>query len=201
MKIVQRERLIDAGNFSSTQTWQSIEEDITQAISTIEWPPHSGSFTIYPQSGKKKGEGNGVKPIKDAFILHLKSRHWISEQSLQTLGTGKMDAAFHTNQGFFCVEWETGNISSSHRSINKMAMGLIEKVLIGGILIVPTKELAKYLTDRIGNFPELAAYFPFWRKQATHIEEGLLEIIAIEHDAVSFHVPRITKGTDGRALT
>ena len=200
MKIVQRERLIDVGDFSSSQIWQKIEKEVLQAIATIEWPPHSGSFTIYPQSGKKHGEGNGVKPIKDAFVLHLKSQHWIPEHPLKLPGTGKMDAAFRTDKGFFCVEWETGNVSSSHRSINKMTMGLIEKVLIGGILIVPTRELAKYLTDRIGNFPELSAYFPFWRKQKVHIEEGLLEIIAIEHDATSFDVPRITKGTDGRAL-
>lgn len=201
MKIIRRERLIDEGSFSSTQQWREIEEDVIQAIATIEWPPNSGSFTIYPQSGKKKREGNGVKPIKDAFVLHLKSRGWVPEQPLTALGTGEMDAAFHTDKGFFCVEWETGNVSSSHRSLNKMAMGLIEEVLIGGILIVPTKELAKYLTDRIGNFPELSAYFSFWRKQKAHIKEGLLEIIAIEHDATSFEVPRITKGTDGRALT
>lgn len=75
MKIVQRERLIDVGPFSSTQMWRDIEKDLLQAIAAIEWPPNSGSFTIYPQSGKKKGEGNGVKPIKDAFVLHLASRH------------------------------------------------------------------------------------------------------------------------------
>ena len=26
----------------------------------LDWPPGSGRFTIYPQSGKKRGEGNGV---------------------------------------------------------------------------------------------------------------------------------------------
>ena len=44
------------------------------------------------------------------------------------------------------------------------------------------------------------AYFPFWRSQAQLIKDGVLEIIAIEHDAESFDVPRITKNTDGRAL-
>jgi len=81
-----------------------------------------------------------------------------------------------------------------------MAMGMIQEVLIGGILLVPTKNMAKYLTDRIGNFPELRAYFPFWRSQAKLIKDGVLEIIAVEHDAESFDVPRITKKTDGRAL-
>jgi hypothetical protein len=58
----------------------------------------------------------------------------------------------------------------------------------------------KYLTDRIGNFPELQPYFPLWRSLNATIREGVLEIIAIEHDATSADVPRITKGTDGRAL-
>lgn len=197
---MERERLIDVGEFSSTDTWKRIESDVINAIAAIEWPPNSGSFTIYPQSGKNRGEGNGVKPIKEAFVLYLASRSWSLEQPMRVLGTGPMDAAFSTNKGLFCVEWETGNISSSHRSLNKIALGMIQKVLIGGILLVPTKTLAKYLTDRIGNFPELTAYFPFWRYQAQLVEEGVLEIIAIEHDAESFDVPRITKNTDGRAL-
>ena len=74
MQIIQRERLIDQGEFSSTPLWQQIEHDILQAIHSIQWPPGSGSFTLYPQSGKKTGEGNGVKPIKEAFVLHLTSQ-------------------------------------------------------------------------------------------------------------------------------
>jgi len=56
----------------------------------------------------------------------------------------------------------------------------------------------RYLTDRVGNYPEIEPYFPLWR--ALRIEEGLLAVIAIEHDAVSKSVARIPKGTDGRAL-
>jgi hypothetical protein len=98
----------------------------------------------------------------------------------------------------FCLEWETGNISSSHRSLNKMALGIMKKILIGGVLILPTREMYQYLTDRIGNFREISPYFPLWR--SLNLEEGLLLVIAIEHDAVNDQVPRIKKGTDGRAL-
>lgn len=200
MQIVQRERLIDQGEFSSTPVWSRIGSNILQAIRSIQWPPGSGAFIIYPQSGKKRGEGNGVKPIKDAFILHLVSQGWSKEHSLKVLGVGDIDAGISTDKGLFGAEWETGNVSSSHRAINKMVMGIEEGVLIGGVLIVPTKQLAQYLTDRIGNFPELKAYFPHWRRAGGHIEEGLLEIIAIEQDGTSWEVPRIEKGTDGRAL-
>ncbi len=200
MKIIHVERLIDKGEFSATEEWQLIESHVIQAIKTIEWPPDSGSFTLYPESGKKRGEGNGVKPIKEACMLHLETLGWKLEQELTAIDTGKIDAAYRVRERLFCVEWETGNVSSSHRAINKMALGMLKNILMGGILILPTRAMYRYLTDRIGNFPEIQPYFPLWRSLDTSINEGLLSVIAIEQDAVSKDVPRIRKGTDGRAL-
>lgn len=195
MKIVHIERLINEGETSSTLDWQRVEQDVLHAIATIEWPPHSGSFTLYPER-----HGNGVVPIKDACMIHLKSQQWIPEYKLSAIGTGKIDAALKTNRGLFGFEWETGNISSSHRAVNKMALALLSKVIIGGILVLPSRNMYKYLTDRIGNFSELQPYFPLWQALNKTINEGILEIIVIEHDTTSLDVPRITKGTDGRAL-
>jgi hypothetical protein len=59
MKIVHVERLIDEGGISSAPDWRKVEQDIRQAIASIEWPPNSGSFTLYP--GKHE---NGVVPIR-----------------------------------------------------------------------------------------------------------------------------------------
>ena len=111
---------------------------------------------------------------------------------------GPVDATYAVGERLFCVEWETGNISSSHRAMNKMALGLLKRLIIGGVLILPTRSLYRYLTDRVGSFSELEPYFPLWR--SLQVEEGLLGVIAVEHDAVSSAVPRIPKGTDGRAL-
>lgn len=108
-----------------------------------------------------------------------------------------MDATLKVKDRLFCIEWETGNISSSHRAVNKMALGIIKDILIGGALILPTRKMYNYLTDRVGNFPELSPYFPLWK--SLPVKEGLLAIIAIEHDSVSKTVERIPKGTDGRA--
>jgi hypothetical protein len=36
LKIMERERLIDVGEFSSTDTWKRIESDVINAIATIE---------------------------------------------------------------------------------------------------------------------------------------------------------------------
>ena len=201
MKIIQVERLIDTGKFSATEQWRTIENHITQAIKAIQWPPGSGSFTLYDQSGKKRGQGSGVKPIKEACMVRLKSFGWSLETpvDIATLKKpGPMDATYPVGNRLFCVEWETGNISSSHRAVNKMALGILKKVLIGGVIILPTRAMYSYLTDRVGNFPELEPYFPLWKSLS--VDEGLLAIIAIEPDGVSKSVPRIPKGTDGRAL-
>lgn len=201
MKIVQIERIIDAGTFSQTTDWRNIEEHIFQAIKSIEWPPGSGSFTLLNESGKKRGQGSGVKPIKQACMQKLKSFGWQLETPVDIATVrrpGPMDATYQVKDCLFCVEWETGNISSSHRSVNKMALGIMKRILIGGALILPTHEMAQYLTDRVGNFRELSPYFPLW--ESLNVEEGLLIVVAIEHDSVSDKVPRIKKGTDGRAL-
>ena len=110
---------------------------------------------------------------------------------------GPVDATCKVKGRLLCMEWETGNISSSHRALNKMCLGMLKGVLIGGVLILPTRKMYKYLTDRIGNYSEIEPYFPFW--QSIRVQEGILAVMAIEHDAVSLDVPRIEKGTDGRA--
>jgi hypothetical protein len=63
--------------------------------------------------------------------------------------------------------------------------------------VVPSRKLYVYLTDRIGNIKELEPYFPLWR--SVPCKSGIVEIIVIEHDAESFDVPKIPKGTEGRA--
>jgi len=201
MKIFHTELIIRAGAFPQSAEWRNIHNDIITAIQSIEWPSGSGSFTLYDESGKKRGKGNGVKPIKQACMRKLESLGWKLETPVDIATVrrpGPMDATFRVKDRLFCVEWETGNISSSHRAVNKMALGIIKDILIGGAMILPTRKMYNYLTDRVGNFPELMPYFPLWK--SLNVDDGLLAVIAIEHDAVSKEVERIPKGTDGRAL-
>ena len=201
MKIIKIEYLIDIGDFSKSSDWKSIKKDIISAIQSIKWPPGSESFTILDQSGKKRGQGSGVKPIKKEFMTHLETLGWNLETGVPIAvlkRTGRIDATRKVGKKLFCVEWETGNISSSHRSMNKMALGLMKNLLIGGILILPTRIMYHYLTDRVGNYQELEPYFDLWK--SVKVKEGILAVIAIEHDSVCKNVPRIPKGTNGRAL-
>lgn len=201
MKIERVHVLIAKGAFAASDEWRSIRDTVHAAVALVHWPPGSGSFTIYPESGKRRGEGNGVTPIKDAAIIHLVQAGWRREHPWpvgERIRPGNMDAGFVSSAGLVAFEWETGNISSSHRSLNKMCLGLLMDRLKGGFLVVPSRRLYRFLTDRIGNIAELEPYFPLWR--ATPCAEGALEIIVIEHDAESLTVPRIDKSTAGRNL-
>jgi hypothetical protein len=208
LKLVTITPLIDAGGFSRKGVGRRVLSDVRAAIDAVRWPPGTSNFTIHPQSGKKRGEGNGVKPIKKAFVLKLIELGWKPEQRYPRkekeraiLLPGAFDAWLDLTgeeRAPFVVEWETGNVSSSHRAVNKMAMALQGGHISGGILVLPTRALAKFLTDRIGNYEELVAYFPYW--SASPVTSGYLGILAVEHDATSTDVERIKKGTDGRAL-
>jgi hypothetical protein len=96
---------------------------------------------------------------------------------------GDIDFSFRTKDGFRAiVEWETGNISSSHRSLNKMCLGLMGGLAEAAVLVVPSKNLYPHLTDRIGNIRELEPYFYFWNQFGRLIDRGLLAVIEVEHD-------------------
>lgn len=202
MKIVRTEILINAGDFAQSKEWDVRYDHICKAIKSIDWPPGSGSFTLYDQPGKKSGEGSGVKPIKDACMVRLRDDFGWSLETRIDIATAKvpgpLDATCAVDGRLLCVEWETGNISSTHRALNKMCLGMLKGSLIGGVLILPTRKMYRYLTDRVGNFSEIEPYFLLWR--SVPVREGVLAVVAIEHDAVSLDVPRIRKGTDGRAL-
>lgn len=197
MRLVYQEMLINSGAFAASDEWRRIYAEVCDAVTSVNWPPGSESFTISPNS-----HGNGVKPIKDGCMTVLREKYrWSLEQGLNLRDVrrpGKVDAMRQTSRQPVILEWETGNISSSHRALNKIALGLIRNVIWGGILVLPTRTFYRYLTDRVGNFEELHPYFPVWR--SLPITDGLLIVMGIEHDATDPNAPLIPKGTDGRAL-
>jgi hypothetical protein len=201
MKIVERCDLVVSGEFPASATWADACLDAERAIRGVDWPHGSGRFTIYPQSGKGRGEGNGVTPIKAPCMKELKRLGWVTEDLPRlpdsVLRPGDLDALRQTPEGNIGFEWETGNISSSHRAINKLLLTLQLGGIRGGILVVPSDDLRQYLTDRIGNISELRCYFPLWR--SIPFFDAALRIIVVEHDETSMSVPRIPKGKDGRA--
>jgi hypothetical protein len=201
MKIVREETLIRRGRYARSAEWRLTRKTVYQAVRNVDWPRGSGSFTIYPEEGRRRGMGSGVVPIKLGLLAELESLGWKVEVPLDIAAVhrpGKIDAVLSTSYGPVALEWETGNISSSHRALNKMALGLMRGVLACGILVVPSRGMYRFLTDRVGNFDELAPYLDLWK--SIPCKSGVLELVVIEHDATSTSVPRIPKITAGRAL-
>jgi hypothetical protein len=80
MRLVDFVTLIDNSSFSQTDAFHRIAADLRDAIDHVRWPPYGPVFAIYPESGKKRSKGNGVKPIKLGFQTLLQERGWRLEQ-------------------------------------------------------------------------------------------------------------------------
>lgn len=194
MKIAGELFLIKDGSFAHSSEFLELMNEIKEAIKCVTWSSPS-SFLINPVV-----KGNGVFPIKNGFIDYLEKKSWVAEMKMSLalgMNPGPIDAIKKTSAGIFAVEWETGNISSSHRALNKIGVGILQKEIIGGILILPTRKFSKFLTDRVGNYEEIAPYFTLY--QNINIIEGIIGVIAIEYDDIDLSAPLIPKGKDGNA--
>jgi Restriction endonuclease BamHI len=110
---------------------------------------------------------------------------------------GDFDAVIAGRAGPVIAEWETGNISSSHRSMNKITMLVSDGVVAAGVLVIPSRKLYEFLTDRIGNYRELEPYLKLWK--SVPCKSGVVEIVVIEQDAESMKVSPIPKTAAGRS--
>lgn len=197
MKIVHEEILFGGDLINRDPAIETALQDIRRAIKSVVWPVGARKFRIRPVV-----DGNGVLPIKLGFVRKLKAQGWrIEERPIIAagLGAGKIDALKTMPDGpQFAAEWETGNISSSHRALNKMCLGILEGHLIGGVLILPDRQLYNFLTQRIGNYREIAPYFPVYHR--LKITNGVLAVFAVSFDETSEEVALIPKGLDGNSL-
>jgi hypothetical protein len=218
MKLVSSIVLVDHDGYSQTQEFELVSRDIENAIAAVVNPPGNDRFTINADpiesetaSGKIKQiwHMNGVLPIKQGFTSYLFERGWVLEFRNTSKNGEATPGAFDCHYTFpdsdtlpFAVEWETGNVSSSHRAINRLAVGIRNGNISGGILVLPTGAMKKIITDRIGNSPELGPYLGLWSDSFDRLAPTpyYLGIIDVEQDDESSEVPYISKGTDGRAL-
>ena len=115
---------------------------------------------------------------------------------------GHFDFYSELEGGIRCVvEWETGNISSSHRSMNKLCLVMMAQLIDIAVLVVPSVDLYRHLTDRTGNWKELSPYLAFWNRFGAQLQRGLLAITVVEHDELTDDesIPYIPQGKDGRS--
>lgn len=208
MQIAQQINIISAGSFPRSVLWKRAVADVEAAIACADWPHGTGTFSLNPtpgidRKGKVDNHPNGVLPIKLPILNDLRKRGWTTESLPplppgELLTTGDLDALLTVRQRFVGFEWETGNVSSSHRAISKLLDAICRGTITGGFLVLPARETQRYLTDRVGNYEELGPYFRFWGRYP--VSNGALRIYGVRHDFLDPSVPHIPKGNSGRAL-
>ncbi|WP_195759619.1 PDDEXK family nuclease [Burkholderia pseudomallei] len=220
--------VFDKGEVLVRPDWSAIHESYVRSIQGIEFPMGTGTLTLRKRFKRPDGqwERNGVGYLKRNFLRHMiEVEQWAPEvgfdlgqdwtpptlrlypglqphQEPITSDFGDFDFVTRGPNGtHVAIEWETGNISSSHRSVNKLAIALIAGKIDVGVLIVPSRALYEHLTDRIGNVGELSGYLTMWRDLEPRVERGALVISVVEHDALTEDAthPYLPSGNDGRA--
>lgn len=228
MKCLRTIILFDRGDILKEQDWQVFHKSYSQCIAKIDHPAGGGSFTLRRKLQAPGGQWkrNGVGYLKSRFFGHMKDDEGWEPEGRVDLGKNRKKPSFilypslqqyeepiTSNFGGFdfvthgdggrkiAIEWETGNISSSHRSMNKLVIALKSGVIDIGVLIVPSRALYDHLTDRIGNIGELSGYLEMWADAGDAIERGLLAVTVVEHDHLTNDIdfPYLPRGNDGRA--
>ena len=242
MKFVRTVIVFDQGDLLESRQWVKLHKGYVKALRAVVHPPGNERFIIRKKARKPLPSGapsnqwtrNGVVPIKDQFLKHLKAQGWLAEQPVvleqglhntdlsfkefpgkRSLRLDDQDwrEVFHDKVGDFdffselpggvrCViEWETGNISSTHRSMNKLCLSMLAGLIDIGVVILPSRLLYAHLTDRIGNWMEISPYLPLWQSIGKSMKRGLLAITVVEHDQLTDNpeVPYLNQGIDGRS--
>jgi restriction endonuclease BamHI len=212
MQIIEELDIVRAGAFPRTATWRRAKREVADAIELADWPHGSGRFSLNPEprlnaKGRLDKHPNGVVPIRRPMLAHLSACGWKTEalpelpvgsEGKDVLTTGDLDALLLDRNRYVGFEWETGNVSSTHRAVNKLLDGITRGTLSGGILVLPIKEMQRFLTDRVGNFEEVAPYFEYWSRYPA--QDGALRVYGVTYDELDPSVEHIPKGKDGRAL-
>lgn len=228
MKWLRTLILFDQGGIISSQDWQAFHRSYVRSIESIEHPRGSGSLKLRRKSLRPNGkfQRNGVNYLRKGFLDHIMDvEGWKSEGVVdlskdrdqppirlypsmelyrEPIASKFGGFDFHTKglgSNQIAIEWETGNISSSHRSMNKLAIALSAGIIDIGVLIVPSRLLYEHLTDRIGNIAELSGYLSMWEGLKATVERGVLAITVVEHDELTDDpaIPYLPSGKDGNA--
>lgn len=228
MKWLRTLVLFDKGDVISSEDWSTVHTSYVRAIASIDHPVGAGTLTLREKVKLPNGQWqrNGVGYLRTQFLNCMRDTEgWHAEGDVDlardrkqppillypsleqyrepiTSDFGGFDFMTTAANGTrIAIEWETGNISSSHRSMNKLAIALSNSVVEVGVLILPSRKLYEHLTDRIGNIGELSGYLSMWEGLKSVVTRGLLAITVVEHNALTTDpaLPYLKVGSDGRA--
>lgn len=169
---------------------QEAYQQILESIRLNSTTP-SGKFVI--NSSAKNA--NGVVPVKENIYINLEEGHgWFREKPLPYLVEAKKGGPIDVYNEFDAfkvgIEFETGNISSAHRAMNKLCVGIRHQDIDMGVLMLSVKALSYYLTDRVSNYEELEPYFVL-------LDDYPFIVIGFDADEYDDTAPILPKGKDG----
>lgn len=140
---------------------------------------------------------NGVVPVKEGCYQLLEEEYdWYREKPLATFSEkgGPIDVYKEFQDGHSILrvglEFETGNISSAHRSMNKLTLGLANGDIDFAVLMMPVHALSYYLTDRVSNYEELQPYYPL-------VDQYPFIFLGFDAEDYGNDYPLLAKGKDG----
>jgi len=217
MKIVEHITLGDNLRKKQQRTLSTLRNEVMQAIRGVDHPRGSGELIICPRSDSKHFP-NGVKPMQTLYSAMMKEhdfiseyrwpdkvkhpsalkknprvRDWIARHVMRGNAPGAIDH-FKVIDGLRVgVEWETGYVGSTHRTVNRLLRGIIEGVIEAGILVVPDRALQMHCTDRSANFEEFEGYMAMWELILILLRHGHLEVIVVSYDRLDPSVPYLPK--------
>jgi hypothetical protein len=228
MKWLRTLILFDRGDVVHSSDWNAIHSAYVRSIESIDNPPGTGLLTLRRKTRKQDGQWarNGVGYLRKQFLKQMVDVEKWKPEGVIDLGDhrkcpklrlfpsledysepitsefGNFDFTTESLSGLkIAIEWETGNISSSHRSMNKLAIALSDGLIQIGVLIVPSRKLYEHLTDRIGNIGELSGYLSLWESLNTSVKNGLFALSVVEQDELTDDpkFPYLKVGSDGRS--
>ena len=206
MKWLRTLVLFDQGDVIASPDWKALHDGYVRSIRSIDNPLGSGTLTLRQRAVLADGKDgrNGVGYLRKRFLEHIRDvEGWEPEGTVDlersrsqppirlypsmeeyrepiTSSFGGFDLVTAGDGGTrIAIEWETGNISSSHRSMNKLAIALGAGIIQVGVLIVPSRQLYDHLTDRIGNIGELSPYLSMWESLKAGVTRGLLAVTVV----------------------
>jgi hypothetical protein len=197
MRLIQRVDVLARGGAENEPWFRRICEEIQKGISLVACPPGADKFNINPS------DGNGIIPIKAAVLRCLSQcLGWSHEAaapapSLEADGCPAGVVKWIAEKGQrFAVRWETGSVALCHQAFNTLVLEILQGKLVGGALILPSKNLHRFLKDWTCSFDKLQPFFPLWAKVA-HEQTCVLSVFEVEHDAEDRLLPLIDQNLEG----
>jgi hypothetical protein len=153
LKIMDVVTLQSCGTYAVSRHWKKTRKQIHDAVKRCERPE---------------------------FVSFLKTKGWAMDRRSRNAfdrALGYFDAVLPGPEKPVVVEWEAGDVSSSHYSMNKLTMFVSSGIISAGVLVVSSRRFYVRSGDRAGNFRELDAYLGLWK--SVPCGAGVLELIVV----------------------